>query len=114
MRWRPVVAASGLYSDWIVDLQGYSGVYAIRDAYSHSVLYVGESHSGRLYHTLTRHFQSPSREYHGPNLNRQSCEGKVQICAPSEVEDLQYDWILRLRPELNELQPPSGDDEVPF
>lgn len=32
-----------------------SGVYAIRDAKSQAVLYVGESHTGRLYDTLRRH-----------------------------------------------------------
>jgi excinuclease UvrABC nuclease subunit len=39
-----------------------SGVYAIRDRESGEVLYVGESHTGRLYHTLTRHFQRWGRQ----------------------------------------------------
>jgi excinuclease UvrABC nuclease subunit len=110
--WRPIGVA-GVFADWILDLHGHSGVYAIRDAYSRGVWYVGESHSGRLYETLTRHFQARSHSYHGPNLDRGRCEAKAEICRVSEVEDLQFDWIKRLDPELNELVPVSKE-KVPF
>ena len=39
-------------------LRRRSGVYIIRDRATREVLYVGESHSARLYATMTRHFQS--------------------------------------------------------
>ena len=114
MRWRSI-GVPGVFEDWILDLRGYSGVYAIRDTYSGEVLYVGESHTGRLYDTLTRHFQSRSHSYHGPNLDRGRCEAKAEVCSVGEVEDLQYEWISRLRPTLNELVPAGAtDDEVPF
>jgi hypothetical protein len=44
------------YPDWVRALKGKAGVYIIRDATTHECLYVGSS-AGRLYDTLTRHFQ---------------------------------------------------------
>jgi len=44
------------YPDWVRALKGKAGVYVIRDADTHECLYVGSS-AGRLYDTLTRHFQ---------------------------------------------------------
>lgn len=37
-----------------------SGAYAIRRKDSHGVVYVGESHVGRMWRTLNRHFQAPA------------------------------------------------------
>lgn len=45
------------YPLWLRNLRGESGVYVIRDRFNKEPLYVGESHSGRLYRTLTRHLQ---------------------------------------------------------
>lgn len=116
--WRSV-GVPGVFADWVLDLDGYSGVYAIRDARSGTVLYVGESHTGRLYDTLTRHFQQSSNGYHGPNFDRRYCEVKIEILAPGDVEELQLLWIARLQPEHNELVPvemadDDDDEEIPF
>ena len=43
------------YPDWVRDLKGKSGVYVIRQG--GDTVYVGESHTDKLYETLTRHFQ---------------------------------------------------------
>src|SRR5262245_12003108 len=59
--YRPVGATGERYPAWIDELRGKSGVYVIREIQrdgSSEVVYVGESHSGRLYETLTRHFQA--------------------------------------------------------
>lgn len=48
-KWNPELRAA---------LRGQSGVYAIRDARTGTVLYVGESHTGRIWKTLQRHFQA--------------------------------------------------------
>src|SRR6185436_14527736 len=48
------------YPDWVRALDGKAGVYVIREldaAGSPEVVYVGSS-TGRLYDTLTRHFQA--------------------------------------------------------
>lgn len=60
-----MVAAPFRESEWFDPLPGgryparmpgmIHGVYAIRDAKSHAVLYVGESHTARLRDTMRRH-----------------------------------------------------------
>jgi hypothetical protein len=59
--YRPVGSSGDRYPAWVRELDGKSGVYVIRDANSHDVLYVGSS-STRLYDTLTRHFQQVRHE----------------------------------------------------
>jgi hypothetical protein len=49
------------YPEWVRALKGKAGVYIIRDADTHECLYVGSS-AGRLYDTLTRHFQTVRHE----------------------------------------------------
>lgn len=56
LTYRPIGGRGEAYPDWVRDLRGRSGVYFIRDASSHELLYIGSS-SRRLYETLTRHFQ---------------------------------------------------------
>lgn len=41
------------------DADGASGAYAIRTKKGRGVVYVGESHVGRMWRTLLRHFQAP-------------------------------------------------------
>ena len=59
LRFRSVVDRRDIlrYAPWVRELKDRNGVYVIRDALDGDVYYVGESHSGRLYSTLTRHFQ---------------------------------------------------------
>ena len=61
--YRPIGASGEPYPDWVRELKGKAGVYVIRHADSHEILYVGSS-SSRLYDTLTRHFQQ-WRRYKG-------------------------------------------------
>lgn len=49
------------YASWLRDLDTASGAYVVRDVDSLAVLYVGESHTGNLYDTVTRHFQEWNR-----------------------------------------------------
>ena len=61
LKYRPVGASGEPYPDWVRELDGKSGVYIIREIQrdgSYVTVYVGESHAGRLYQTLTRHFQT--------------------------------------------------------
>lgn len=62
IEWRALGDGPG-FPAWIRRLysSNASGAYAIRDASTREVLYVGESHRGKLYGTLTRHFQAWSR-----------------------------------------------------
>lgn len=60
LEFRPVVDEYDplRYAPWVRELAKRNGAYVIRDIETGEVLYVGESHSERLYSTLTRHFQS--------------------------------------------------------
>lgn len=63
--YRPVGERGEPYPDWLRAIKGESGVYVIRERQRDAepvVVYVGESHSGRLYETLTRHFQEVRHE----------------------------------------------------
>jgi hypothetical protein len=65
LKYRPVGASGEPYPDWVRELDGKSGVYIIREIQDDGTpvtVYVGESHAGRLYQTLTRHFQTVRHE----------------------------------------------------
>jgi hypothetical protein len=65
LSYRPIGGSGERYPDWLRALRGKSGVYIIRERQrdgSNPVVYVGESHAGRLYQTLTRHFQTVRHE----------------------------------------------------
>jgi len=62
LTYRPVGTRGEDYPEWLRNLRGKSGVYVIRDAQSGEILYVGESHSDRIFETLTRHFQEVRHE----------------------------------------------------
>jgi hypothetical protein len=89
------------------------------------VVYVGESHTDRLYETLTRHFQDWRRyksfwsgqysEGHDPGLtyDRSRAEVAVKITSPSSAIDEERRLIERLAPRDNLLGQADADD-VPF
>jgi len=124
---RPVGRSGDAYPDWIRDLDGKSGVYVIREIRGDSteIVYVGESHTDRLYDTLTRHFQQWRRykgfwkgqygEGHDPGLTyrRDRCEVAVRVTTPNEAIDEEMRLIRRLKPRDN-LLGQVAEDEVPF
>jgi hypothetical protein len=62
--WRPVLKSIGKvgepYPEWLRALEGKTGVYMIAEG--DRIVYIGESHRGHLYGTITRHFQKWSRD----------------------------------------------------
>lgn len=125
LTFRPVGARGEDYPDWVRNLRGKSGVYVIRDRASHEVLYVGESHTGRLHATLTRHFQAWRRfkgfwsgqyaEGHDPGLTypRDRVEVAVRITSAARAVDEEARFITRLQPRDNLVGQPA-EDVVPF
>lgn len=124
--YRPVGDRGEPYPDWVRALKGRAGVYTIRDADTHEVLYVGSS-AGRLYDTLTRHFQIWRRwkgywkgqygEGADPGLTypRSKVEVAIRLTSPSDALDEEMRTIARLRPRDNQIgQPEAADEEVPF
>ena len=133
LRYRPVGASGEPYPDWVRELDGQSGVYIIREIQrdgSHVTVYVGESHTGRLYQTLTRHFQTWRRakkfwagQYsgslsHDPGLtyDRDRVTVAVRVLPPDRALAEEARLIARLRPRDNLLGQPDDDldEAVPF
>ncbi|MCX5744591.1 MAG: hypothetical protein NT062_19040, partial [Proteobacteria bacterium] len=124
--YRPIGAPGEAYPDWVRVLKDKAGVYVIRDAESREIVYVGSS-AGRLYDTLTRHFQTWRRfkgfwkgqyaEGHDPGLtyDRDSVEVAVRLTSPAASLDEEMRLIRRLKPRDNLIgQPESVEEEVPF
>jgi hypothetical protein len=121
--YRPVGDRGELYPDWVRRLKGKSGIYVIRQ--NGVPVYVGESHSDRLYETMTRHFQAWRRwkgfwrgqygEGHDPGLTyeRGSVEVAARVTSPDEAIHEEARLIRRLRPRDNLLGQPDLED-VPF
>ena len=98
----------------------HSGFYAILQG--RNVLYVGESHSGRLFDTITRHFRSwrldPSKDPQGRRRGGTTYDRRkvrvVYVILESDVAQvMQYAEIERLRPRDNSIDG-IAVDVVPF
>lgn len=109
----PAIDAAGRYSAELAALRGLdlSGVYAVLDLASFAageslVLYVGESHTGRLYDTITRHFRAwkrpdGTRRTGGHHYDRRRVVLTHTVMPADEVPAAQYAEILRLAPRDN-------------
>jgi hypothetical protein len=125
MKWRAIGNAGEPFPAWVRALKNKSGVYAIRTRgwFSTTIVYVGESHTGGLYKTLTRHFQgwhrqkkfwfgqyAPAQTDPGHTYDRGDVEIAVRTSSRDRALSLQADWIARLKPRDNH----AGVEEVPF
>lgn len=99
---------------FVRELRGKSGVYIIRDRETKAVLYVGESHTGRLKKTLLRHFQAWSGKTAGPTFSRNSVEIAIETTSESAAVTRQNALIADLRPALNRINPDGETDADPF
>jgi hypothetical protein len=132
LTYRPLGETGTPYPPWVRALKGKSGVYVIRETKrdgSSEIVYVGESHRGRLYNTLTRHFQTWRRskkfwtgqyggQGHDPGLTypRNRVTVAVRVLSPQRAVDEEARLIARLRPRDNLLGQPTDDVEevIPF
>lgn len=134
LSYRPIGRSGEPYPDWVRALRGKSGVYIIREHQrdgSTETVYVGESHTGRLYQTLTRHFQAWRRskkfwagqyggQSHDPGLTypRDKVIVAVRVMPSDRAIAEEARLIARLRPRDNLLGQPDELDEleeaVPF
>ena len=99
---------------FVRELRGKSGVYIIRDRETKDVLYVGESHTGRLKKTLLRHFQAWSGKTAGPTFSRNSVEIAVEVTSEANAVPRQNKLIADLRPTLNRINPDGAELDEPF
>lgn len=128
--WRSPVGEDGRFALWLRELTNRSGVYAIRAKRGHGrgqVLYVGESHTDRLYSTITRHLQTWERrnrfwarynraeggEKPGQVYDRDAILIAVHLTPGGRAMEEQAHAIDRLRPRDNEVTYQTLDG-VPF
>jgi len=87
------------YPPWVRALRGASGVYVLREG--KTIRYIGESHTGRLYETMTRHFQHwdlPS----SCSYNRDKMNAAVLVLTRAdEAPAVQAYYIVDLAPTDN-------------
>lgn len=102
------------YPAWVRKLKGKSGVYLIRNAGSSKVLYVGESHTGNLYETLTRHFQAWSGRTAGATFARGSVRVAVKVTPAGRAVAEQNRLICKFQPSENTLSPACELNKNPF
>jgi hypothetical protein len=104
---------------------GVSGVYAIRDRWSHIALYVGESHTDNLRRTITRHFQTwNDAEQERAVYGRERAEVCWLQTAADAAIAKETEWLAFFEPRDNlviaeyddaELEyAPAGNGGVPF
>ncbi|MGN6110206.1 MAG: M23 family metallopeptidase, partial [Kofleriaceae bacterium] len=123
--YRPVGDRGEPYPAWVRRLRGASGVYVIREI-GGPIAYVGAS-VGRLYETLTRHFQT-WRRYKGfwrgqfsegadPGLTyeRSTVEVAIKTTTPESAHEEEMRLIRRLQPRDNQLGQPEPElEDAPF
>ncbi len=102
-----------------------SGVYLIIDRKTRRVIYAGESHSGRLYDTITRHFRAwkrrndpNGRRSGGTTYDRDAVAVAYVITRPEDAAGLQYAAIQTFNPPDNQVTGTgtverTDDDDAP-
>jgi hypothetical protein len=103
LRWRSPVVADGSFAEWIYALREHNGVYLIRDARTHEIVYIGESHTNRLFETMTRHLYAWNGRGSGPSYHPTVVELAV-IVAETPLDDPvadQYALIQQHEPRDN-------------
>lgn len=127
--YRPIGGSGEPYPAWVRELRGTSGAYVIKAVglFGSTIVYVGESHSGRLYETMTRHFQSWRRDKGwfrgvfvtsendpGTTYDRAACEVAVRVTSAREALAAQAELIRKLKPRDNVLSGAGAVDDPPF
>src|SRR5208282_6019360 len=112
LEFRPVKHGRAI-APWVRTLKGRSGCYLIREKngflfFSGDVVYIGESHSNRLYSTMLRHFQHWTGKTAGPTFAASKVEVAVVRCPAARALDLQNAMIAEYRPKLNIAEKPKG------
>jgi excinuclease UvrABC nuclease subunit len=116
LEFRPVKEGRQI-AEWVKPLKGKSGVYVIRERVPPiaaffelaEILYIGESHTGRLYATLLRHFQHWTGKTAGPTFAVSKVEVAVARCPANRALNLQNAMIEEFRPKLNITANPDAE-----
>ena len=112
LEFRPIRAGRQI-APWVKALKGRSGVYLIREKngllfFAGEVIYIGESHTNRLYATLLRHFQHWTGKTAGAVFVASKVEVAVVRCPANRALALQNTLIAEYRPRLNTAANPDN------
>jgi len=112
MNFRNVYDERGRVLPWVArELSGKSGCYVIRQRGAGGipgpVLYVGESHTGRLKKTLLRHFQKWKGPTKGATYDGQAVEVFTVRTRPESAVEMQNSLIEDLSPADNTVGQPG-------
>ena len=100
--WRSPLGADRRWAPWVYELAGQNGVYLIRPLGGGDVLYIGESHRGRLIKTLTRHLWKWDGRGSGPTYDPRRVEVAIELFdEPEDAIDRQFELIRQLEPRDN-------------
>ena len=113
LEFRPVKESRAV-APWVRALKGRSGCYIIREKngflfFPGEVIYIGESHSNRLYSTLLRHFQHWTGKTAGPTFPASKVEVAIIRCAANRARALQDSLIEEYGPRLNITTNPDAE-----
>jgi excinuclease UvrABC nuclease subunit len=113
LEFRPVKEGRAV-AQWVKELKGKSGVYLIREKigflfFPGEVVYVGESHTDRLYSTLLRHFQRWTGKTAGATFAASKVEVAIVRCPAKRALALQNSIIEEYRPRLNTTANPNAE-----
>jgi excinuclease UvrABC nuclease subunit len=114
LEFKPVKEGRAI-APWVGALKGKSGCYIVREKngflfFAGEVLYIGESHSGRLNTTLLRHFQHWTGKTAGPTFPVSKVEVAAVRCPAARALDLQNALIAEYRPKLNTTANPDAEN----
>ena len=121
-RWEPLTDGKrGALRAWnpkLVEFASSSGVYVLRDRSTKSVIYVGESHTGRLYRTLLRHFHDSSGKFAALQEWVHHAPGRLEVLVfetpASEALEAEQEAIMYYEPLINKVGASSEDSDAPF
>ncbi len=113
LEFRPIKEGRAI-APWVRSLKGKSGCYLIREKngfliFSGDVVYIGESHTNRLYSTLLRHFQHWTGKTAGATFQVTKVEVAVVRCPANRALALQNSLIEEYRPRLNTTANPDAE-----
>lgn len=119
IRWTKL-RVGGKWNPKLLDaLDKRSGAYAVRDAETRRVLYVGESHTDRMWRTLLRHFQDPTGRFaqrgEWTNATPERLEVRAWFTSKADAECKEAHVIDRLHPLHNRSDGRcDADTDFPF
>ena len=101
--YQPPLGGPRRFAAWLNKLRNQSGAYVIRRRSNHEILYIGESHTGRLATTIKRHFykwtDGTGRDH--VVLDPSAVEVAVRLTPRTAAVGAQNNLIQRLRPSEN-------------